>query len=343
MRNYTLVDVLKFVFAIIVVGIHTKLLNLDNFIESTIYHTLFEISVPFYFVTTGILSGMQMYNKPIDELLIKRIKSFFKIYLIWGGVYFVIRIIKNCVLTHNINNIYGMIHELVVTTPGGAMWYIYACLWFFICLQIILTNNSNTKRVLKILTIFYFVFNILLVVLVQTDSFKNTLIFKAYNTIFINNCNFIANGIFIILGIWIGMYFDSIIKTIRKSYLIFIALILELLVYVVFRAYIYNSDFWMTVFIFQIIKIAVVCSIAMIAFSIDKLSIDTITIRKMSIIIYLAHPIPINLWDMMIPKVSERLAENGRLEFIFVLILTLVIAYTIVKFKNGKLYKLLIG
>lgn len=91
-KNYNSIDLVKFIMAILVIAIHTHPLEgcTNNFINS-LYQSVVNCAVPFFFIVTGFFLGKQL-NEPYSEpssinavkaCLIKTIR----LYVIWNGVY----------------------------------------------------------------------------------------------------------------------------------------------------------------------------------------------------------------------------------------------------------------
>lgn len=77
--KYEIIDILKFIFAIFVVGIHTHIMsNPNSTYQWYILHIFFRIAVPFFFSTSGFLFGKKYIEnkenlKEISKIQIKRL------------------------------------------------------------------------------------------------------------------------------------------------------------------------------------------------------------------------------------------------------------------------------
>lgn len=61
MQEYQVINVLKFICAIFVVGIHTNIMsNSSNAVQWYVLHVFFRIAVPFFFICSGFLFGKKI-------------------------------------------------------------------------------------------------------------------------------------------------------------------------------------------------------------------------------------------------------------------------------------------
>ena len=92
-NNKNVFDLVKFIMAIFVVGIHTHPLeNVQSPIVQSIFDTAFSLAVPFFFLCSGYLLARKMqgdYNSGENrELIRKMLFRILKKYLIWMAIYF---------------------------------------------------------------------------------------------------------------------------------------------------------------------------------------------------------------------------------------------------------------
>lgn len=77
--KYEMIDILKFIFAIFVVGIHTNIMsNPKDTFQWYILHIFFRLAVPFFFIVSGFLFGKKYIKnkenlKEISKMQIKRL------------------------------------------------------------------------------------------------------------------------------------------------------------------------------------------------------------------------------------------------------------------------------
>ena len=98
------IDLCKFVFAVMIVLMHADLLSgIRNGYRIQI--TLFALAVPFFFVTSGYFLGLKLnkVDNTLDQKVIVKssLKRFLRLYLLFGGWYFICDVIKTVAISHN--------------------------------------------------------------------------------------------------------------------------------------------------------------------------------------------------------------------------------------------------
>ena len=85
-EEYVLIDLLKFIFAIMIVGIHTQTMNDSNSnVQWYILHIIYRAAVPFFFLSSGFLFGKK-YLKNKENLKLnttRQIKRLLIPFLFW--------------------------------------------------------------------------------------------------------------------------------------------------------------------------------------------------------------------------------------------------------------------
>lgn len=126
----TTIDILKLIFAICIVGIHTQVLtNTSEVAQWYITHLLFRLGVPFFFCVSGYFLGCKLWSsRDYKETFSNYRKRLVPPLLVWGGLgllqYAVELYIKDV-------DFIGILIRLVRTMifyPKGAMWYVWACI-----------------------------------------------------------------------------------------------------------------------------------------------------------------------------------------------------------------------
>lgn len=84
--NYKLIDLLKFICAFLVVGIHTRPFQASsNLLDKLFYYDISNYAVPFFYACTGYFLVV---NHPKETLQIKmRFIKILKVYLVWSAIY----------------------------------------------------------------------------------------------------------------------------------------------------------------------------------------------------------------------------------------------------------------
>ncbi len=97
-KRYNIVDVLKFVMAILVIAIHTDpLIGVEDSVVTLFGKNILNLAVPFFFLESGFFLGKKLQEESDELSKIKIIKQcrnrLFKLYCIWTAVYLPITII----------------------------------------------------------------------------------------------------------------------------------------------------------------------------------------------------------------------------------------------------------
>ena len=86
--NYKLIDLLKFICAFLVVGIHTRPFQASsNLLDKLFYYDISNYAVPFFYACTGYFLVV---NHPKEKLQTKikiRFIKILKVYLVWSAIY----------------------------------------------------------------------------------------------------------------------------------------------------------------------------------------------------------------------------------------------------------------
>lgn len=90
-KEYKVLDVMKFVMAIVVVAIHTRPeMSFSSPLVIRLFESVYSIAVPFFFMASGFLLFRKI-SLPLDEAGEQRIKSYLKrmcrLYLVWTIIY----------------------------------------------------------------------------------------------------------------------------------------------------------------------------------------------------------------------------------------------------------------
>ena len=125
-KDYQLVDILKFVFCLLIIGIHTGVTP-----DFAYGMALFRLGVPFFFVTSGFFLGKKVLTvnekdtfKTIKRYCLRLLKPFIVFTIIDFLFYFIINIPKGKTFFECLT--YKSLRLFVY--PGGALWYVAACM-----------------------------------------------------------------------------------------------------------------------------------------------------------------------------------------------------------------------
>ncbi len=153
-KSYPTVDLLKFLFAIMIVAIHTNLLSVNESYPAWIISSLFfRTAVPFFFAVSGFFLSSKLYNAGRDDH--KKCISVTENYcsrlliplIFWGIVGLLLNAVSLYLAGQSVKEI--IISSLqTVFYPKNAMWYLSASIIGAIILTVIYTRFKNYKSVL---------------------------------------------------------------------------------------------------------------------------------------------------------------------------------------------------
>lgn len=136
-KNYDLVDVLKFVFAFFVVGIHTHPFETFGEYLNLFSNEAFRLAVPFFFLCSGFFFFKKLSwgngklsakdKKENFKILFEYEKRLIILYLIWTFVYFAVSVLeyyKNGVLT--LGSIKSYVVSIFLQGSYYHLWYVVA-------------------------------------------------------------------------------------------------------------------------------------------------------------------------------------------------------------------------
>lgn len=209
-RQYKGLDIAKFFFSWVVVAIHTELLLDTPAVYRPLMRYFMSAAVPVFFIISGFLCG----NKYLDsdrrpEVIRNSVKSLLRLYGIWGGIYFLIDLLKSVLSQENIGDVLlNGFHRLVVYGPGGAIWYVYALIVIsLVTMAILKLRNKNTTLVFLFL---FLQFMTMIPPLLALDCFKTPVIEKIqswYIDVFLSYNNALFYGSY-----YVGGYLIAVLK-----------------------------------------------------------------------------------------------------------------------------------
>lgn len=86
--NYKLLDLLKFICAFLVIGIHTRPFQaVSDVADKLFYYDVSNYAVPFFYACTGYFLIVKQQNKDMHGKICFRVKKALKLYAVWSIVY----------------------------------------------------------------------------------------------------------------------------------------------------------------------------------------------------------------------------------------------------------------
>ena len=157
--NYKLLDLMKFICAFLVIGIHTRPLQaVSDVADKLFYYDISNYAVPFFYACTGYFLIVRQQNKGVHEKICFRIKKVLRLYVIWSIIYlpltfcgwiiegnrelvYLLRCVRNFILVGE--NFYSW-----------ALWYLNGLVFALIFIDLLLRKFS-IKQIVKFGSVMY--------------------------------------------------------------------------------------------------------------------------------------------------------------------------------------------
>jgi len=313
-KNYDLIDILKFFFACCVVMIHTQLSNkIDN--GFYLQEILFRLAVPFFYVTSGYLFK----NKTSMELK-KILKKFGIIYILGSFIYMFLTYLK---YDFGYTFIFDQILRILFLSADNVMWFVGSLIFSII---LVFHLGKNKERIIISLIIAFILY--LLGLFFTTYSFipKNeffTELSTYLSKVFYANRNPIFSGyLYFGIGYFIGQFLRNY-KLSTKQLLVFIPI--DLLLLILESRLIHQNITSLIEYDFLIMHIPTIILIFLIVKNVKSLPINTIRIRKISMIMYYIHIAILFMYQYIINNKYLNININSK-KFDLLVLLTSIIA-----------------
>lgn len=312
-RNET-IDLLKFIFSICIIMIHAQLFKSQQILYSTITMGLARIAVPFFFITSGYYFYQKVYLK-------QDVRSYFmkiiKLYLVFELIEVLIYTIP---LLPTIQK-YGVLPylwKIMSVGLGGIYWYLISLILSLLILLPFWKKHSIIPLLCMSLVLYLLVFT--------NDSygfyFENTTlqnISKLHTYIWTWPQAGLCSSLFYLsLGALIYQLQPRVSYLSLKLFLSIICLMVEACFLQTHGAYDGNC---------YLMLMITTPLLFLWALQHETLNINTIFLSKLSIYIYMIHPIVLNIIQFIFHISSFLL-------FIVTTIITICIAYMVICLKN---------
>lgn len=216
-KQSTAIDILKLLFAYGVVAIHTQAAK-----KFPLYLQLWTaMAVPFFFICSGFFFQEKL-NKSSPETYRGGVKNYFKRlfrpFIIWGLWYLMLDGLNRVLIDGDGLQmvLYQLGQRLLVSSPGGGLWYIQAILSMLIILYI-MNNRRHGMEAFTLILVTFYVFNTIISKCSTENEFmyyvKGHLFPKEYSAL-----NFVFNGAFFLVGMVWSKYKDCKVATIILEY-----------------------------------------------------------------------------------------------------------------------------
>lgn len=340
-KNYNSIDLFKFIFAILVVMIHTT--PLMDFSETASWffnNTLCNLAVPFFFIVSGFL----LFNKVkrLETQVEKQfaVKKYFvhilKMYLIWTVLWLPLKVLG----WHTSGGIQSaeiidyVIAFLLKGTTGDALWYLLALAFSVFIFSVVTKNGETRRKTMLIVSSIVYVIGVL--ISSYNKLFEGFVLVDWYYNFFGSVDNGLFNGLlFFSIGANVA-YLSPKIKTKKTAFLFLISFILLIGETVVVFLLDYNINGVCELFTLPIASTLLFLTVA----NLDLHRNENIykKLRDYSTLIYLSHCYVIRLLKMVFAIV--KISVPNVLLFIITLVLSLFFAMVVRYFSKEKQIKL---
>lgn len=155
--NYNLLDLSKFIFAILIMLAHisSELVSVNPYFK--LITSLYNFGVPFFFAAGGFLFFRKTSSNPSLKKSIYRsfTKKIMLMYLYWSLIYFIFILYDWAINSVNISEIISYFHRSLVFTTYGTIWYLPA-FWIGISIVYFLEKFFDLKIIIALSLLFYF-------------------------------------------------------------------------------------------------------------------------------------------------------------------------------------------
>lgn len=145
--NYKLIDLLKFICAFLVIGIHTRPFQASSdLLDKLFYYDISNYAVPFFYACTGYFLIAKSSEENLHAKLILRCKKILRIYLTWSAIYLPLTI-SGWVIEGSLNPTYLLLCLRNFIFVGDnfyswTLWYLNGLIFALLLIDILLRKFS---------------------------------------------------------------------------------------------------------------------------------------------------------------------------------------------------------
>lgn len=153
--NYNSIDFIKFLMAFCVIAIHTNpLINCDSRLVLSIYDSVVELAVPFFFIVSGFLMAKKFDGKNNTAIIYKQMKKILKMYLLWNLIYSPLEIYHS--MSSGIplvKEVFFYIRDFIFVGQhynSWPLWYLLSSVYGFVLIYILTIKQTSTLNMFLI-------------------------------------------------------------------------------------------------------------------------------------------------------------------------------------------------
>ena len=210
-NNYKLIDLLKFLCAYLVIGIHTRpFQSVSILLDKVFYYNVSNYAVPFFYACTGYFLVVNQSRKRLHTKLIYRIRKIVKIYIIWSLAYLPLTV-YGWIVEGNQSLKYALLCVRNYILVGDnfyswTLWYLNGLI-FALCFIDILSKRTSIKQIVRFGSGVYLIGVVLTALGGHQDKLPSLSAFPvdAYFSIFATTRNGLFQSlVFVSLGMYIA-------------------------------------------------------------------------------------------------------------------------------------------
>lgn len=212
-KQYNNIDLFKFIFAIVVVMIHTTpFMDISETFSWVFNNTFCNIAVPFFFVASGFLFFDKLDGVKENET--KRLRRYvghiLKMYITWCIIWIPWKVLSFIQTGFTLSTLLGYIKDIVLVSGGDALWYLPALIVSITATYLMYTRLQSPKVIVAISTIPYVIG---IAITSWHGLFDNNAVTEWFYKIFESADNGLMYGV---MFISIGMYHAKVKPQINK-------------------------------------------------------------------------------------------------------------------------------
>ena len=236
-NNYRLIDLIKFLCAYLVIGIHTRpFQSLNILLDKFFYYNVSNYAVPLFYACTGYFLIVKQPEKSLHTKLIYRIRKIVKIYIIWSAVYLPLTV-YGWIIEGNKSLEYACLCIRNYIFVGDnfyswTLWYLNGLIFALILIDI-LSKRISIEKIVGFGSVAYLVGIVLTALGGHQDKLPVLLAFPVniYFSIFATTRNgFFQSLVFVSLGMYIADIEKSgeLTKILRKGKIALFAYLIKI-------------------------------------------------------------------------------------------------------------------
>lgn len=337
-KNYNCIDLTKFIMAILVVVAHSApLSDISEVWNFYVADAIARIAVPFFFVASGFFLFKKIDLKNLDDKIVKNYcYGIMSLYLTWTVIYFPISLYHIYKADDGLCAILEYVLNFFLRGSYFHFWYLPASVVAVLVIWYLLKKKFSLQTITLIGFLFFIIAMLargyygFYLMMFPEGTFVNDVMLAIGKVI--PPINGLTKGlIFIALGAMVAKeYFDYSKKT------VIIGCLISLIVWNIENMFLYEFNIW---------HVASNASLTLIPATLFTFLLTTkiklrnwagwVILRKMSLYIYLIHPIFLLLVKFLYNKVFM-IPTNHLAIFAIALVIIMIVSYGCVMYKSKK-------